>query len=835
MSLNKAAHQANAVGDLNSTAPVITNGVHHPATPPTDPEPPSDLLPPQADLVDPAQPSVDQSTPPTQPLNNEANNVDVTRLDVEQIEESAPIVQQPISDLREGSHAVSHNMDSLSSVADTSLDMTEPSQPTTLDSMQVESTGADVGTGSRTALETQKQENDGATSLADEVTSPPESNIQKGHSEISPTENTQPQVSSGGIPSQDNNTGPPTPEVNQAMQDEPASSTKVGRTRDDDDTEDGPAAKRAKTEQVDASGEDFKIPQRPQIDTQSITDAPPSQMEPSPMTKPRLKHLQKALGNVKRIQAAKPFLAPVDPIALKIPTYLDVVKKPMDLRTLEDNLRADKYPTVDAFLSDFALILQNARTFNGPDHVVTKNAVSMQENFDKHVTTLPGPEITDTVPSKKKAPDPMTIRAPPIRRESRSSLPGSARSPASASSPQTFALGPEGMPLIRRDSTIDGRPKREIHKPAPRDLPYTHQKPKKKKFVWELKFCDHVLKELAKPKFSAFAFPFMVPVDPVALNIPNYLSIVKKPMDFGTVRQKLDRGEYENAKDFEADARLVFKNCFLFNPESDNVHQLGKRLESVFNEEWSKKREWLEENTPSSGQRSPASSEDEESEEEEEVEEEDDGQMEIVSKLQKQIAEMSKQVEMITSGAKKKTPPAPTKKASKPAKPAKKDVKKTTQAVPKPEKKVASKPARKERIPYVTYEQKQDISNRINSLSESKMSHALSIIRNNMPNLKGVQEDELELDIDELSNEVLYKLLQFVRKHAPRPEDSPMIAATAASAAPGRKKNKPMSKSEQEARIAQVQSGLSAFQKGGAGSLCMCPSVSSSVPMLTSI
>ena len=92
-----------------------------------------------------------------------------------------------------------------------------------------------------------------------------------------------------------------------------------------------------------------------------------------------------------------------------------------------------------------------------------------------------------------------------------------------------------------------------------------------------------------------------------------------------------------------------------------------------------------------------------------------------------------------------------------------------------------------------------------------------------------MQDDELELDIDELSDEVLHKLLVFVRKHAPRSDDAPARPAPAASsAAPTRKKNKPMSKTEQEARIAQVQSGLSAFQKGGSAPSCkLLPKITS--------
>ncbi len=103
--------------------------------------------------------------------------------------------------------------------------------------------------------------------------------------------------------------------------------------------------------------------------------------------------------------------------------------------------------------------------------------------------------------------------------------------------------------------------------------------------------------------------------------------------------------------------------------------------------------------------------------------------------------------------------------------------------------------------------------------------------------MKGVQDDELELDIDELSDEVLWKLLQFVRKHVPRAEDSSPARPppTAFSAAPTRKKNKPMSKHEQEARIAQVKNGLSALQNPGSAPACELSSSSQHYSPLNSL
>jgi bromodomain-containing factor 1 len=83
---------------------------------------------------------------------------------------------------------------------------------------------------------------------------------------------------------------------------------------------------------------------------------------------------------------------------------------------------------------------------------------------------------------------------------------------------------------------------------------------------------------------------------------------------------------------------------------------------------------------------------------------------------------------------------------------------------------------------------------------------------------QGVQEDEIELDIDELSNEVLHKLLLFVRKYAPMPNDPPeprqTVSATSANPPSKPKKNKPMSKTEQEAKIAEIKGKLEGYGLG---------------------
>ncbi|CAO3629056.1 unnamed protein product [Cunninghamella echinulata] len=85
------------------------------------------------------------------------------------------------------------------------------------------------------------------------------------------------------------------------------------------------------------------------------------------------------------------------------------------------------------------------------------------------------------------------------------------------------------------------------------------------------------------------AVAFLQPVDVVAFNIPDYLDIVKQPMDFGTISTKLQNNEYETVDAFLDDIRLVFHNCFLYNHAQDPVSLDAKKLEEVFNK-WLLKR-----------------------------------------------------------------------------------------------------------------------------------------------------------------------------------------------------------------------------------------------------
>jgi hypothetical protein len=61
---------------------------------------------------------------------------------------------------------------------------------------------------------------------------------------------------------------------------------------------------------------------------------------------------------------------------------------------------------------------------------------------------------------------------------------------------------------------------------------------------------------------------------------PQYPSIVKNPMDLGTMRTKLTEDKYADLQDFLADAQLVLDNARRFNPPGSDVHVMANCLQA---------------------------------------------------------------------------------------------------------------------------------------------------------------------------------------------------------------------------------------------------------------
>ncbi|KAI7732318.1 hypothetical protein M8C21_010057 [Ambrosia artemisiifolia] len=98
-----------------------------------------------------------------------------------------------------------------------------------------------------------------------------------------------------------------------------------------------------------------------------------------------------------------------------------------------------------------------------------------------------------------------------------------------------------------------------------------------------MKQCETLLNRLMGHNFG---WVFNTPVDVVALKIPDYYTVIKHPMDLGTVKTKLNSGRYVDPWGFAADVRLTFSNAMTYNPRGNDVHIMAETLSKFFEVRW---------------------------------------------------------------------------------------------------------------------------------------------------------------------------------------------------------------------------------------------------------
>ncbi|KAL1842455.1 hypothetical protein VTJ49DRAFT_5192 [Mycothermus thermophilus] len=640
-------------------------------------------------------------------------------------------------------------------------------------------------------------------------------------------------------------------------------SAKLSRERDID-SEDEPVAKRTKVEHPADQVQVKTSPptERMEVDGQAASDgtAPEPKklnddsLNDSPITEWQNKQIRQVLAGVKKTKVGIPFKQPVQTLwPMLWDDYRAKVEKPMDISTMEKHLRGDltPYATMGDFKKDLDLMVQNAITFNGEAHDVTLQAKACREAILTRMGAIPAAEPPK--PERKESKAHTTRHVEP-----RTTAPVAAapRQPKPAASPApkppvpespAFAIPPgsNGVPNIRHKP--DNRSKRPIKPAVPKDLVYDT---KRKKLPLELRFCDEVLAELRKAKYYDVNAAFLHPVDPVALNIPHYHKVIKRPMDLGTMEKKLNAGEYTSIKEFDKDFDLIIKNCKLFNGEDHVVYHQALRLQDLYRAEMSKKDEWMAKHAPVQAppralSRDDSESDEAESEADDELAEERKQIENRLATIQKRLEQEKKKVDdLVNSGTsdiadvevaqavvamlqkqlmaeRAKLAQLPAKKPAK-AKPAKKKAggggaaaaaKKATVGAAGATKKAGGtkKAAPKRKIGPI---EKEIIVESLGNLDGPLLERAIDLIKKDTGHSEN-DAGELELDIETVSEEALAKLYEIALKHNPnaRVEKERQLGLQSAAAQPARdnrpnptktKKNKPMSRTEQERRIAQL-------------------------------
>ena len=116
------------------------------------------------------------------------------------------------------------------------------------------------------------------------------------------------------------------------------------------------------------------------------------------------KECENVISYLRKQSKAGPFLEPVDPVALNIPSYPEMVKNPMDVSTLEANLENEQYSRIPSgqsightpvskmlngpFRKDVELIFDNAMLFNPPDDWIHQAAAQLKKQVLKKIADL---------------------------------------------------------------------------------------------------------------------------------------------------------------------------------------------------------------------------------------------------------------------------------------------------------------------------------------------------------------------------------------------------------------------------------------------------------------
>ncbi|XP_034739967.1 bromodomain-containing protein 4-like isoform X3 [Etheostoma cragini] len=285
----------------------------------------------------------------------------------------------------------------------------------------------------------------------------------------------------------------------------------------------------------------------------------------------------------------------------------------------------------------------------------------------------------------------------------------------------------------------------------------------------QLRFCSRLVREMLSKKHVAYAWPFYKPVDAKALGLHDYHDIIKHPMDLSNIKKKLDNRQYRDAQEFAADVRLMFSNCYKYNPPDHDVVGMARNLQLKA----------VHEQLAALSQPpaiKPKKKEREKKEKEREKEKEKKKEKHKKKMVAEEHAEAPPSVVLQTSKKNKSSKEPIIKKERK--KPGKKEGVKNSRPVvppqpgPTPLVPSASLEAEEEldvfggmsseRCEPMSYEEKRQLSLDINKLPGDKLGRVVHIIQTREPSLKNSNPDEIEIDFETLKPSTLRELEKYV-------------------------------------------------------------------------
>lgn len=294
----------------------------------------------------------------------------------------------------------------------------------------------------------------------------------------------------------------------------------------------------------------------------------------------------------------------------------------------------------------------------------------------------------------------------------------------------------------RRES---GRQIKRVVKDLPEYAPQHSSKPRGQ-LSESLKACNEIQKELLSKKHAAYAWPFYKPVDTTLPELHDYRKVIKTPMDLGTMKNKMDNREYSSHLDFASDMRLIFTNCYKYNPPDHEVVAMARKLQDAFEMKYAK----IPDDQPFRGMGdSDADSEDERERK--------------LLQMQQQLKRMQEQMRvLVEESMKSKSKKKSSKKSASGGGGKTSDKGKRSQGSKKSSSKIPLDTDDETKVTPMTYDEKRQLSLDINKLPGDKLGKVVQIIQQREPALRDSNPDEIEIDFETLKPSTLRALEQFV-------------------------------------------------------------------------
>lgn len=448
----------------------------------------------------------------------------------------------------------------------------------------------------------------------------------------------------------------------------------------------------------------------------------------------QLKYCSSIMRSMKRHKEASPFLLPVDASALNIPDYYIIITKPMDFSTITTKLSQCKYSSVDAFIEDVQQVFKNCARYNAEGTVVNTWGKNMEKVFENLLKKMPTEESLATAAlSQSHSQGASAVQTPLSAEISERARRSSAVMKRRYDSPEF-----EGTPL-KKSSLSDLRSPYSNNNKTPASRRNSLKPSGNANMIQEdVRFLGNVIRDFFKKQFHHIAWPFLMPVDPLALHIPDYPTVISRPMDLGTMRQRVEHRAYTHPDEMKDDFLLMCNNCYTYNGPESEVAGFAQQLESHF------MRKYQQRPSVNSGA-SGSSSYDA-------VHGDDD-----LAYVDQQIRDRQRQIQVLEgeiadlrghkfSLQQKRRSSLTVQKKSFPS--------------------LVGKSKKPKSIPVLTFEDKRQLSFDINELQPEKLGRVLDIINESMPHLRSANpdSDEIELDIESLDANTLYKLQKYVKQ-----------------------------------------------------------------------